>query len=240
MIENLSPESRAVWLDNTRKALADLPKQVNYQALSRNGQIDFEIFQHRLAYDVWLGANTHPYEEDPRIYNDYINDSVYLLLTQSTLPRETNIANCIARMALIPKIVENAQKNLRNPPRVHTETAIRQNLGAIEFYEHDIFQYAGKTRQLPQLKAAAAAVVLTLKEYQHFLETDLLPRANGDWRLGPEKFARKLELEMDAGLTADQVLADAEAEFSRVQRRDVHHRPPALGQILSQTRPAAG
>jgi hypothetical protein len=46
----------------------------------------------------------------------------------------------------------------------------------------------------------------------------LLPRATGEWRLGRDKFCRKFELEMDANLTADQALAEAQAEFERVQR----------------------
>ena len=61
--------------------------------------------------------------------------SVYLLLTQSTLPRETNVANCIARMGQIPGLIKVARRTLKNPPRVHTETAIKQNRGAISFYE---------------------------------------------------------------------------------------------------------
>jgi uncharacterized protein (DUF885 family) len=60
--------------------------------------------------------------------------------------------------------------------------------------------------------------VACLKDYQRFLEHELLPRAHGPWRIGKENFARKLELELDAGLTAAEVLADAEAEFDRVQR----------------------
>jgi uncharacterized protein (DUF885 family) len=139
-------------------------------------------------------------------------------LTQSSLPKETNIANCIARMALIPKVVAAARQNLKNPPRAHTETAIKQNRGAIGFYQHEIFEFAGETPQLGALKAAAAPVAACLNEYQTFLEKDLLPRANGEWRIGAEKFARKLDLELDAGVTADQVMADAEAEFSRVER----------------------
>jgi uncharacterized protein (DUF885 family) len=134
------------------------------------------------------------------------------------LPRETNVANAIARMAQIPRVIEAARANLRNPPRTHTETAIRQNRGAIAFYERDLFELAGPTRQAAELRAAAGPVVAALKDYQTFLENDLLPRANGEWRLGRAKFARKLELELDAGLTADQVLAEAEAEFERVTR----------------------
>ena len=44
------------------------------------------------------------------------------------------------------------------------------------------------------------------------MEKELLPKATGEWRLGKKKFSRKLELVLDAGLTADQVLADADAE----------------------------
>src|SRR5204862_97014 len=106
----------------------------------------------------------------------------------------------------------------RNPPRVFVETAIRQNRGAIAFYEHGIFELAGETPQLSALAAPAKAIVPALKEYQKFLESDLLPRARGDWRLGAKKFAAKLELELDAGLSADEVLREAEAEFARVER----------------------
>jgi uncharacterized protein (DUF885 family) len=60
-------------------------------------------------------------------------------------------------------------------------------------------------------------VVTALKEYQQFLENDLLPRANGDWRLGKEKFSRKLDLELDAGLSALEVLQAAEVEADRVE-----------------------
>lgn len=217
-LDDLTPQARAGWLEEARKTLTDLPGQVEYAKLSRAGQINFEVFQHHLAMLIWLAENTHPYEEDARVYNEYINDGVYLLLTQSTLPMEANVANCIARMSQIPKEVAAARQNLRNPPRAHTETAIRQNRGAISFYERDIFQFAGNTRQLPALKAAAAPVVACLKDYQRFLELDLLPRANGEWRLGADKFARKLDLELDAGVSADQVMADAESEFTRVER----------------------
>lgn len=217
MIENLTPQSRAVWLEQTRQAALDLPRTVNYSQLSRPAQIDYEILEHELKFDLWQADNLHPYEDDPRVYNGYINDSVYLLLTQSTLPPETNVANAIARMGLIPTVLTAARANLRNPSRTVTQTAIRQNLGAIEFYESDIFKYTTGTRQLAALKAASAALVPELRRYQTFLENDLLPRANGEWRLGPEKFARKFELELNAGVTSDQTLTDAEDELPRVQ-----------------------
>ena len=217
-LDDLTAAARARWVELYRRTLDELPRQVNPAELSRDGQIDYDILRHELIKSLWLAENTHPFEEDPRTYNDYINDSVFLLLAQSTLPKETSVSNCIARMAQIPDVIAAAKANLKNPPRTHTETAVRQNRGAIAFYEHDLFEIAGQTRQLAALKAAAQPVVATLKSYQEFLEKDLLPRANGDWRLGREKFAKKLDLELDAGITADEVLADAQAEFERVTR----------------------
>jgi uncharacterized protein (DUF885 family) len=218
LLDDVSRAARDGWLAHARKALRELPKQVDYAKLSRDGQIDFEIFKQELTRNIWLAENTRPFEEDPRTYGDYINDSVYLLLTQSTRPRETNIANCIARMAQIPRIVTTAKETLTHPPKPILETAIRQNRGAIGFYEKEIFQLAGETPQRDKLKAAAAAVAAVLTDHQKFLEGELMSRATGDWRLGKKKFARKLELVLDAGLSADQVLADAEIEFARVER----------------------
>jgi uncharacterized protein (DUF885 family) len=217
-LDDLSAPALARRREQLSRALAALPRQVAYTNLSRSSQIDFEIFQHHLEFEIWQADNTRPFEDDTRIYNGYLNDSVYLLLSQSSLPLETNVANAIARMGQMPAVIAAAKQNLKSPPRVYTETAIRQNKGAIAFYESELFQYTGKTRQMAQLKAAARPVIAALKDYQVFLENELLPRANGEWRLGPERFAKKLDLELDADMTAAQVLADAESEFVRVER----------------------
>jgi len=217
-LDDVSRASRERWLAHDKNTLADLPKQVEYSGLSRAGQIDYEIFKHDLETNIWLTENRHLFEEDPRTYVSYLNDSVYLLLTRSTLPKEQNIANAIARMGNMGRVVAAAKENLTHPPKAILETAIRQNRGMISFYEQEIFDLAGETTQSEALKQAAASVVAILKDYQTFLEGDLMSRATGEWRLGPEKFGRQLELELDAGMTADQVYADAQAEFDRVSR----------------------
>src|SRR5438105_14912960 len=71
-LEDLSPASRAKWLELTGKTLAALPKEVNYRRLTRAAQIDFEILEHSLKTDEWLTKNMHPFEQDPRVYNGYI------------------------------------------------------------------------------------------------------------------------------------------------------------------------
>jgi uncharacterized protein (DUF885 family) len=218
LLDDLSPKARKGATERLRKALADLPAQVDYRKLSRPSQIDFEILKHHLTREVWLAENTQPFETDPRVYNEYISDSIYLLLAQSTQAKALNLRNSAARMAFVPKAIAAARASLRNPPKVFVETAIRQNKGAIAFYESGIYELSGETPQVSELGPAARPLVPLLKDYQKFLEKELLPKAKGTWRLGKEKFAHKLELELDAGLSAEQVLRDAEAEFERVER----------------------
>jgi len=217
LLDDISAKARAGWTEHYRRTLAELPKQIDPAKLSRSAQIDYEIFRHNLTASLWLAENTHPFEMDPRIYNDYLGDSVYLLLTQSTQPKATNLRNAVARMALFPKILAAAKENLRNPPRVILETAIRQTRGTISFYDRGIYELAGENPQLSELKPAAARVLPLLKDHLKFLE-GLLPQATGEWRIGKEKFSRKLDLELDANLSADEVLKEAETEFARVER----------------------
>ena len=216
-LDDISPKARAGWHELTRKTLKNLPHKIDRRKLSPDGQIDFEILKHELTLQLWQDKNTDPFAEDARTYGNYLSDSVYVLLTRSTLPQETNVANAIARMEELPRIVTEAKRSLTHPTKPVLETAIRQNAGAISFYQSDIYNYIGATPQRARLESAAAKVVALLEDYQRFLEGPARSRAKDDWRLGKAKFARKFELETDAGITAEQNLADATAEFARVR-----------------------
>jgi uncharacterized protein (DUF885 family) len=219
-MNDLSPKARSADLEQTKKTLAELNKQIDPAKLSRDGRIDFEILRHEFTYQIWRAEYTKPFEEDPRIWNEYLVDSVFILLAQSTLDKPTAIRSAAGRMEYIPRAVANAKESLKNPFKTHLETAIKQNRGAIAFYENGIYEVTGETPQLSALAKPAKAAVDALKEHQKFLES-LLSDAKGDWRIGKEKFAKKLELELDAGLTADEVLKEAMSEADRV-RRDMY------------------
>ena len=217
-LDDLSPDARAANLKRLRQALADLPRRIAYDRLSRDGQIDFEIFRRHLEREVWLDEHFKPFEDDPRAYGPYLTDCVYTPLTQSTLPPDKNVANVTARMAHIPSVIDIARNSIKNPPKVRVETAIRQAEGAIAFYRKEIFTLANKPPGQGELGDRAEAVAKALTRHVAFLKDEVLPRSTNDWRIGPELFAKKLDLELDAGLSAADVLSEAKAEADRVER----------------------
>ncbi len=221
LLDDISPEARAGWLDHWKRQLAALEQAFGGAApekLSVDGQIDYEILREDLLRSIWLAENERPFEQDARVYGAYTTDSVYALLTQSTLPKEKNLENAIARMKLIPAVVDAAKVSLVDPTPTMLETAIGQNRGSIAFYSGDLFSLASDSPQLPALREAAKPVVVALERHQAFLEKELLPQARGPWRLGKEKFSQKLELVLDMGWDADRVVAEARGEFVRVHR----------------------
>ncbi len=216
-LDDLSPDARARRIQHDRDTLARLRKLVNFAQLTRDGQIDLEIFEKHLIRSIWLADTFRPFEDDPRIYGDYLSESVYLPLTQSSLPRALNVRNVTARMARIPAVVDVARATLKNPSRVRVETAIRQTEGAIAFYSGELQAIAGVDAGDKLFTDRAAGVKRALVEHLTFLKHDLLPRASGEWRIGRPNFERKLALELDSGIEAGELLGEAEREADRVE-----------------------
>ncbi len=217
LLDDISPEGRAAWDVHNLQSLDGLHQTIAYQTLSPEAKIDYEIFEHDLMRELWLAKTFKPFEEDPRSYGQYITGSVYQLLTKSTLPLETNVENCLARMAKIPDVIKIAIQTLDRPPKPVLETSILQNRGAISFYRKNIYDLSAGTTRQEAIEAAAAPVISALEKYQAFLEGDLMKRAKEDWRIGKETFSKKLDFVLDAGLDAEEVLESAENEYKRVK-----------------------
>src|SRR5262245_19297251 len=188
-LDDFFPKARAAGTDRARQALTALATQIDAKKLSRSGQIDLEIFRHNLTRGIWLDENLDRYVSDPRVYNEIISDAIYLPLTQSTRPKEAIVKSVLSRMTKLSKVVAAARESLDSAktPKVYVDTALRQNQGAIRFYESGLFDLIGPTKEEAKLRAAAKEVVKALREHQDFLEKELLPKAKGEWRIGKEK-----------------------------------------------------
>src|SRR4029079_11851885 len=95
-------------------------------------------------YRLWLAETSKPFEEDPRTYNEYLSESIYMLFTGSTLPKADNVKNAASRLDSLPRIVSAAKASLTNPPKIWVETSIRQNRGAIDFSKNGLNELSGE------------------------------------------------------------------------------------------------
>jgi uncharacterized protein (DUF885 family) len=179
--------------------------------------VDREILEndlHARLYDIEV-LKTATWE-----VTDYsATQGVYVLLARDFAPMKQRLAAADLRLQAIPKELAAARQNLQRPPRVFTETAIAQNKGAISFVQDDLDDFI---KQEPSMKAvlapARARAVAALQDYGTWLETVLLPRSDGEFRFGREHFDQRLKFALDSDLSADEILARAEADLERTQK----------------------
>ena len=143
---------------------------------------------------------------------------LYVLLARDYAPMKPRLAAVNLRLQALPRVLAAARQNLQRPPRVYTETAIAQNKGAISFVQDELDDYI---KQAPEMKAvlapARARAVTALKAYGEWLQKDLLPRSDGEFRFGKERFEQRLKFALDSDLGAADILARAEADLKATQ-----------------------
>ena len=222
-LEDLSPAGREKIVSHTRKTLDSLNKEFDPKQLSPDGRVDLATWKTGLERSLWIEENLAPLDTDPRSYNEFTTDSTYLLVTQTTLPKAAVTKACLARIREVPRLLEQARANLgakkssRPPVRVFVETAIRQVPGSIAWYKSGLAEALGQGEGAEEVRREAAALVPLFEGYRRFLEKEVLPRSSDQWKLGPKLFAQKLEYELEADISAAEVLAEAEREFARVE-----------------------
>jgi uncharacterized protein (DUF885 family) len=180
--------------------------------LSVQGRVDRGLVDNQLHYALFALDELKESENNPLLYTGLVGDGLDPLVTRSFAPLEQRLASLRSRLEGVPSIVAVAKKRLQRPPRIYTETAIQQNTGLIALCEHDLAPiFAKAPAQEKALTAAAAGAAAALKDFQVFLEKDLLPRSDGSFRLGRARFEKKLRFELDDAVSTEEIAQGARA-----------------------------
>ena len=204
--------TRAKQFRDAVKAFSDISKltganQVDARILAEN--IDKEIFElEELKEPDW----------NPLVYNQSLANSLYLLVARDFDTPEKRIPNLRKRMEAIPQIIEQAKANLQHPPRVHTETAIEQTQGAVSLVREGFSPLLDRAPQMKKdLVPLQEKTAKVLDEYKQWLQKDLLPRSDGDFRIGAEKFRKKLRFALASDLSMEEIMKRARTDLQQTQ-----------------------
>ena len=191
-------------------------ERIPLEKLSPAYRIDYRMLRDDLNASLFSIQVLKEYEWDPLGYNPA--QGVYLLLARNFAPLPTRLAAVQARLDAFPAKLAAAKANLKNPPRIHTETAIQQNQGAISLVRDELEIYLKDAPAMkPKLAASRARAIAALDEYGKWLQKDLLPRSTRDFRLGADKYRRKLRFALDSEIAPEAILRNAEADLVATQ-----------------------
>ena len=142
--------------------------------------------------------------------------ALYALIVQDFAPLPDRLTSIADRLRAVPDYLAAARQRLVDPPRLHLETAIGQLSGTHALITEDIGKLAeqvGRQAELAEPIERAAASVL---DYQGWLR-DLLPNASTTFRLGEQRYARKLALSLATSWRPADLVARAYADLARIE-----------------------
>jgi len=202
----------------TQKEFRDKLNAIDGSQLTGANNIDFRILKENIDYQIFRAEELKEPEWDPLVYMQSLANSLYLLVARDFAPPEQRIPNLRHRMEAIPRVIAQAKANLQHPPRIHTETAIEQAQGAINLVREGL---APLLDRAPQMKKELALLqektAAALEDYKKWLEKDLLPRSDGDFRLGVDKFRRKLRFALASDLSMEEIMKRAQLDLQQTQ-----------------------
>jgi uncharacterized protein (DUF885 family) len=193
---------------------------------------DREIVLANIRSELLTLETIRPWAKDADSYSSACANGAFVLMERKFAPPDDRLRSVIAREKKMPALLAAAHANLQNPPRTFTEIAIEQLPDIITFFENDVPQAFADAKD-PALKAefakSNAAVMAALKNYLRWLKTDLLPRSNGDFRIGADAFHKKLEYDEMVDLPLDKLL--------QIGRADLHKNQEHFRQVAAELDP---
>jgi uncharacterized protein (DUF885 family) len=216
-VDDVSVEGWQAQREFSERYLAAL-QSIDRGQLSRANQVDALLLAHELEYQRWKLATLEDWRWNPLIYTRLAGDALYSLIARDFAPEAQRLQNLGKRLDELPRLLQQERESLdpARVPRVHAETAVKQNAGLVSLLEGEITQRIATLPAADQevLRAGVARARSAISQHQIWLEKRLVPEAKGDFRLGEKLYDEKLAYALFSPLTRQEIRARAEAELA--------------------------
>ena len=200
-----------------RSALA----AIEWEALSRANQVDAELLGAELDSRIWSLEVLEEWAWNPLGYVGIAGSSLYGLLARDFAPLEERMEDTAARLEQFPRFFRQVRGALQpaRVPEVHATTAVAQNQGINAIIDSMIVPHLDEVS--PELSQRLEAAITTAREalagQQAWLRNELVPAAQGDFRIGARLFDQKLRHTLNSPLGRHEIRRRAESEYAAVR-----------------------
>jgi uncharacterized protein (DUF885 family) len=218
VLTDYSVHGRFRELAHAKQVREQLQKFKDLSQLTGANNVDLRLLKDNIDNEIFELEELKEADWNPLVYNQSLANSLYLLVARDFDSPEKRIPNLRKRLQGIPFVINQAKANLKHSPRVHTETATEQIQGAISLVREGLNPLLDRA---PQMKKDVAPLQETaaraLEDYKKWLQTDLLPRSDGNFRIGVDKFRRKLRFALASDLSMEEIMKRAQTDLAQTQ-----------------------
>jgi len=220
---DLTDEGHAAW----SAWLADAEARV--QALEPGGltpdeAIDRRILLENIAAMRFFADELREPEWNPMSYVYLFGSALFTMLAREYAPINERLRALASRMRGLPVALEGARAALekeggRPVSRYHAEKAVERMAGVADLAGLAVLEAEAvdDAAILAEVQLAAGVATAAITEFADWLRDELLPTADGDFRLGPELYAAKFRHALKSAVTPKELEAMAVEEYDQTR-----------------------
>ena len=194
--------------------------QIDPASLPTTERIEHPIVVSNIEARMFELEEVRTWERNPQIYADLIGASLAGQALFAYAPEAERARRVVSKLRQVPRLVQAARDNIKDTAGIFVKMGLESWRGILKFIDADLpraFASLDDLHILGDLADTSSEASHAIKGYSDYLESDLAPRAKASFRLGREKFEKKLRLEEGITFTADRLLAIALRELHEVQ-----------------------
>ncbi len=234
-LDDMSAAAFAARIDSLHRLGARLDAARTHQ--TPRDSIDAVLIGNAIDAELLELERVQGWRHNPMWYIYLPSSAVHGLIKRDFAPANQRLRSVIARLRLVPTALAAMRENMDNPPREFTDLAIRMADGSVGFFSGTVGDWGrsaagGDSSLLRLFTAANDSATAAMTAAAKWLKSDLLPRSNGAYALGPELFGLKLRYEEMVDIPLDRLLLIGEATLARD-----HQAALAVARRIDSTRP---
>ncbi len=218
-LPDYAPAAIAREAARIRVALVEMG-EIDREQLSKPIQIDYDLYHRKIENDLYQLTDERRWESDPGFFN--VGWALDPLISQQFAPPATRLKSIVGRLNETPRFLAQGREILKRPPHLFTEFAIDEFPGTITYLEGTIPR-AFKSVKNPVLwkeyKRALAGAKTAVDQHVAWMKATLLPRSDGTFVLGAERYRKKLYYDEMVDTPLDTLLAIGMKELDRLESR---------------------
>jgi uncharacterized protein (DUF885 family) len=249
LLEDLSRSA----IDAHVRALAGFSRRLNQidpTVLPPVEQIEHPMVAASIEARMFELEEVRTWDRNPQFYGDMLATSLAGQALFAYAPEPERARRVLSKLRQIGRFVHAARDNIKETAGIFVKIGLETWRGALAFIERDLpraFVTLDDLHLLGDLADASTEASTAIEHYIEYLEKDLAPRAKGTFRLGREKFERKLKLEEGLDMGVERLLSiamrelhDTQEEFRSVAGRLNGGDPMLVWREAKEEHPPAG
>ena len=188
-------------------------------SLSSSDIFDYQIIQSNMSARLLELEQIRDFERNPKVYNDVIAQGLLQIAIFEYAPADSRIRHVISKEKQIPRLLDDARSNLKDPPAIFLKLAIESFRGTLSFIQNDLPKALASVKdaklQAEFKKSTKTAASAIAKHIKH-LEGEK-PDPQATFAIGKQNFEAKLRHEEGINIPTDTLLRIAERELARAQ-----------------------